>query len=91
MTQTASKTHSESPCLETERVCDEILNERYLVKNRAERVMSWTLSEEDELVNWEGCFSSADRTALDVSPPVMRDRLRPGLGEEAMNSAVSDT
>lgn len=54
-------------------------------------MMSWTLMEEDELVDSEGCFSSADRTALDVSPPVMRDRLRPGLGEEAMNSAGPDT
>lgn len=52
--------------------------------------MSWILSEEGELVNSEGCFSSADRTALDVSP-VMSYRLRPGLGEAAMNSAEPDT
>lgn len=52
--------------------------------------MSWTLLEEDEFVNSESYFSSADRTALVVSP-VMRDRLRPGLGEATMNSAGPDT
>lgn len=52
--------------------------------------MSLTLLEEDELVNSEDCFSSADRVSLDVSP-AMRDRPRPGLGETAMNSAEPDT
>lgn len=58
--------------------------------------MSWTWLEEDELrwcgrvVSSEGCFSSAERVSLDVSP-VMSDRLQPVLGEAATNSAGPDS